>query len=69
MLFNTIGDHLGKRYLRIIHLFSDRQNGDEVQTETEMILERQRQEIQMSKNNPLSKPQSSARTLDNNTSL
>jgi len=61
VIFNTIGDHLGKKYL----FRSDRQNGYEVQNETEMILERQRKEMLTSKNNQLPKYTSSARTLDN----
>ncbi|CAF4698028.1 unnamed protein product, partial [Rotaria socialis] len=47
VLFNSIGSYLGKEYL----LRSDRQNGYEIQTEADILLERQRKEIQMAKNN------------------
>jgi hypothetical protein len=42
MFFNSISFQL---------LRSDRQNGYEIQTEADILLERQRKEIQMTKNN------------------
>jgi hypothetical protein len=62
VIFNFIGTHLGKKYVRwivcplsltsrVLKLFrSDLQNGYDVQTESDILLDRQRREL--SKNNP-----------------
>ncbi|CAF1072720.1 unnamed protein product [Rotaria sp. Silwood1] len=65
VIFNSIGPYLGKKYL----LRSDRQNGYEIQSETEILLERQRKEIPIIKINnnnqrtKISEP-TNTRTLD-----
>ncbi|UJR38434.1 hypothetical protein I4U23_031102 [Adineta vaga] len=46
VVFNSIGSYLGKKYL----LRSDRQNSYEIQSEADILLERQRREIQINKN-------------------
>ncbi len=64
VIFNSIGPHLGKKYVRIKEfssfflyqifvqlLRSDRQYGYEIQSEADILLERQRKEIQFTKNN------------------
>ncbi|CAF4600164.1 unnamed protein product [Rotaria sp. Silwood1] len=64
VIFNSVGPYLGKKYL----LRSDRQNSYEIQSESDILLERQRKELQMARNgnNPRIKvPElSNARTLD-----
>ncbi len=79
VIFNSIGPHLGKKYVRWIWIFwcflnsicfkllrSDRQNGYEIQTEADILFERQRKEIQMAKNNQRGKviEPTNSRTLD-----
>lgn len=63
VIFNSIGSYLGKKYVRFSSfdssfefvsfqlLRSDRQNSYEIQSEADILLERQRKEIQMSRNN------------------
>ncbi|CAF1642733.1 unnamed protein product, partial [Adineta ricciae] len=46
VVFNSIGSYLGKKYL----LRSDRQNSYEIQSEADILLERQRREIQVIRN-------------------
>ena len=58
VIFNSIGPYLGKKYL----LRSDRQNGYEIQTESEILLEKQRKEIQSKTQR--AKPTAETRTLD-----
>ncbi|CAF1093759.1 unnamed protein product [Adineta ricciae] len=63
VIFNSVGPYLGKKYL----LRSDRQNSYEIQSEADILIERQRKEIQMGKNNQRAKiPETTtaARTLD-----
>ncbi|UJR07713.1 hypothetical protein I4U23_011998 [Adineta vaga] len=63
VLFNSVGPYLGKKYL----LRSDRQNSYEIQSEADILIERQRKEIQMGKNNQRAKMPDAAtttRTLD-----
>jgi kinesin family protein 23 len=64
VIFNSIGPYLGKKYVSFISLFcsysinitefqllrSDRQNGYEIQNDADILIERQRKEIQMPKN-------------------
>ncbi|CAF0996822.1 unnamed protein product [Adineta steineri] len=47
VIFNSVGSYLGKKYL----LRSDRQNGYDIQSEADILLERQRKEIQMGRTN------------------
>ncbi|CAF1629108.1 unnamed protein product [Rotaria magnacalcarata] len=64
VIFNSVGPYLGKKYL----LRSDRQNSYEIQSEADILLERQRRELQMARsgNNQRFKnlESSTPRTLD-----
>ncbi|CAF4045440.1 unnamed protein product, partial [Rotaria sordida] len=64
VIFNSIGSYLGKKNL----LRSDRQNGYEIQSEAEILLERQRKEIPITKANNNQRAKASEptniRTLD-----
>lgn len=59
VIFNSIGPYLGKKYL----LRSDRQNGYDIQSDADILLEKQRKEIQ-SKNQRLKPTPTEGRTLD-----
>ncbi|CAF0929828.1 unnamed protein product [Adineta steineri] len=59
VIFNSIGSYLGKKYL----LRSDRQNSYEIQSEADILFERQRREIQMKTRAKIPEA-SSIRTLD-----